>query len=548
MENAAERARKALDALVYLPSLKGQTSRSEGSTNSPATGASHHPCRTWDRGDLLRRLHSFKSSTWFCKPAGAGPVECARRGWVNHSMDMLSCEFCRARLSLPLPPTLPPEEIREIGREFSARLASAHDSGCPWRTAACDPSLAQFPPLDRSVVAAGFADRATALGRLNVLPPVSEDAYARINTARRSRLQQLLVQGPQRAGPRLQIDVPDSPCSPAAGNGVHTNGSFQGFEIARQPEEPSMSSGAVGSQQPSSGIACQGTPEFTRRQRLLALCGWEVLQIHADSSARSAGSPSAPGSIGRDNHRGDAVLDATGAALCCEMCGARAGLWDFVPRMVPAARSGSRLITAGLSGRDRSPPVAARSVDLSKTIAGGSLSPDQAPPSSSSSPGPFGSASMTPLAFGVPTPSPAPQGQSSQQQQQQGSGKGDNSFSFPVLPAAAGAAAPLPMAFPAEVPTPQPQQPSPPIADPFSPRGAKSVQAFDPLLFHRTFCPWVNTGTDTGSSPGGKPGRCGWRWCLDSLVPSPGPEEERDSGAGEDQRSKVAAAIRKLRA
>lgn len=56
------------------------------------TGQGHHPCRTWDRGDLLRRLHSFKSSTWFCKPPGAGPMECARRGWVNHSMDMLSCE------------------------------------------------------------------------------------------------------------------------------------------------------------------------------------------------------------------------------------------------------------------------------------------------------------------------------------------------------------------------------------------------------------------------------------------------------------------------
>lgn len=51
-----------------------------------------------------------------------------------------------------------------------------------------------------------------------------------------------------------------------------------------------------------------------------------------------------------------------------------------------------------------------------------------------------------------------------------------------------------------------------------------------------------------GVAAGGKPGRCGWRWCLDSLVPSPGPEEERDIGAGEDQRSKVAAAIRKLRA
>lgn len=29
MENAAERARKALDGLVYLPSLKGQTGKSD---------------------------------------------------------------------------------------------------------------------------------------------------------------------------------------------------------------------------------------------------------------------------------------------------------------------------------------------------------------------------------------------------------------------------------------------------------------------------------------------------------------------------------------
>lgn len=55
-------------------------------------GLSHHPCRTWDRGDLLRRLHTFKSSTWFCKPAGATPVDCARKGWINVSLDMLSCE------------------------------------------------------------------------------------------------------------------------------------------------------------------------------------------------------------------------------------------------------------------------------------------------------------------------------------------------------------------------------------------------------------------------------------------------------------------------
>lgn len=48
--------------------------------------------------------------------------------------------------------------------------------------------------------------------------------------------------------------------------------------------------------------------------------------------------------------------------------------------------------------------------------------------------------------------------------------------------------------------------------------------------------------------PGAEPGRCGWRWCLESLVPVPGPEEEREGSPGDDQRSKVAAAIRKLRA
>lgn len=36
-------------------------------------------------------------------------------------------------------------------------------------------------------------------------------------------------------------------------------------------------------------------------------------------------------------------MDATRAALRCGMCGARAGLWDFVPKMVPTAQSGRQL-------------------------------------------------------------------------------------------------------------------------------------------------------------------------------------------------------------
>lgn len=48
--------------------------------------------RPWERADLWRRLRSFRPATWFCKPAAAGPVECARRGWVNAGQDLLSCE------------------------------------------------------------------------------------------------------------------------------------------------------------------------------------------------------------------------------------------------------------------------------------------------------------------------------------------------------------------------------------------------------------------------------------------------------------------------
>lgn len=54
--------------------------------------------RPWERGDLWRRLRSFRPATWFCKPAAAGPVECARRGWVNAGQDLLACEVCRRML------------------------------------------------------------------------------------------------------------------------------------------------------------------------------------------------------------------------------------------------------------------------------------------------------------------------------------------------------------------------------------------------------------------------------------------------------------------
>jgi hypothetical protein len=57
-----------------------------------SAGPASRKARAWDRGDLLRRLHSFRPTTWFLKPPGADPVTCARHGWVNAGTDLLACE------------------------------------------------------------------------------------------------------------------------------------------------------------------------------------------------------------------------------------------------------------------------------------------------------------------------------------------------------------------------------------------------------------------------------------------------------------------------
>lgn len=118
-----------------------------------------------------------------------------------------------------------------------------------------------------------------------------------------------------------------------------------------------------------------------------------------------------------------------------------------------------------------------------------------------------------------PPPSqPSPQQPGSREEEQarpdeQGLGEAKAvSFTFPVLPAAAAAAGgPSRLAFPAAAPArpPPAKKAAPtlqPAADPFSPRGAKLVEPFDPLLFHRPFCPWVNTGSSgSNGSPSGGP-------------------------------------------
>ncbi len=74
----------------------------------------------------------------------------------------------------------------------------------------------------------------------------------------RSRLQQLLVHGPQREGPRLPLAILETLPQPlAAGISTMSNSGFRGFELIRQPEEPASNESPQGSEQPPPGIACE---------------------------------------------------------------------------------------------------------------------------------------------------------------------------------------------------------------------------------------------------------------------------------------------------
>jgi len=95
MDKDRERLKNALDSMIFLPHLKDrQTQNSLASlfSDSKTTSGVGRP---WDKGDLFRRLQTFRASTWFAKPDAIGAGQCARHGWENTGVDMLTCEVSR---------------------------------------------------------------------------------------------------------------------------------------------------------------------------------------------------------------------------------------------------------------------------------------------------------------------------------------------------------------------------------------------------------------------------------------------------------------------
>ncbi|XVE88432.1 hypothetical protein DITRI_Ditri19aG0069300 [Diplodiscus trichospermus] len=295
------------------------------SAGGSALGSSRTSCRPWKRGDLLRRLATFKPMNWFGKPKVASSLACAQRGWINIDVDKIACETCGARLHFAPSPSGGAAEVEDAGVAFSKQLDVGHKVACPWRGNSCPESLVQFPPTPQSALVAGYKDRCDGLLQFQCLPVVAASAMEHMRVSQGPQVDRLLSQ--------LQNYMTE-------------------FE-SRSESIPELDNAG-------DGAFCL----YSRSQKLISLCGWEPRWLinvqdceeHSAQSARngcSFGPNSAQLHLSQDPGPSKNALAAsardTGKSkllvvesrsefrsplLDCSLCGATVRILDFltVPR------------------------------------------------------------------------------------------------------------------------------------------------------------------------------------------------------------------------
>ncbi|KAK7243962.1 hypothetical protein RIF29_38777 [Crotalaria pallida] len=292
-------------------------------------GALNRSCRPWERGDLLRRLSTFKLAAGK-KPKVAGSLACANRGWVNVDVSKIECELCAAQLNFASLSTS--FEDGASSEELSKLLDRGHRVTCPWRGNSCPESLVQFPPTSHSALIGGFKDRCDGLLQFYSLPIVSSSTVEQMRVTHSPQIDRFLAQLQVQTAGELGYRVEN-----ACGMGV--NG-----EQALHP--------------------------YSYAQKLISLCGWEPRWLpnvldHEEHSAESAkhgySSGPAKGSapdpapsrkeFSTSSRKDTADNDVLGSEFNCEsrsplldcsLCGATVRVWEFltVPRPVNLAPCG----------------------------------------------------------------------------------------------------------------------------------------------------------------------------------------------------------------
>ncbi|KAM0980009.1 hypothetical protein ACFX13_016048 [Malus domestica] len=310
-----KRANPSSALALVEPKSRGDRMGVSRHFSAPAVAAPAPLCRPWDRGDLMRRVATFKSMTWFAKPKVVSALNCARRGWINVDADILVCESCGARLLFSTPSSWNQQQgmlFEKAALVFSLRLDNGHKILCPWIDNACDETLAEFPPMPPPVLVDKFRERCYALLELSVLPVISSSA---IEYMKSPQLEQFLGQSSMFYG----------------------NGSGDISRTEHSDNEDSADSAKL----------------YYQAQKLISLCGWEprLLPYVVDSENRQDYSATNRQNLGINvhsasndelmkSHNTSIQSEHNSVVLDCKLCGASVGLWAFstVPRPVECFR------------------------------------------------------------------------------------------------------------------------------------------------------------------------------------------------------------------
>uniref|UniRef100_A0A7N0REM5 C3HC-type domain-containing protein n=1 Tax=Kalanchoe fedtschenkoi TaxID=63787 RepID=A0A7N0REM5_KALFE len=289
-------------------------------------GVSHTSCRPWERGDLLRRLATFKPSNWFGKPKIACSLACAQKGWMSADMDKIICESCGVCLSFVTLQSWSASEAEGAGEAFFKKLDDGHKMTCPWRGNSCPESLVQFPPTPQSALVGGYKDRCDGLLQFQCLPIVAASAIELIRGSRGPQIDRLLSQPP----------------TGSIGDADYKADTSLEIESSRD----------------------DGICLYFRAQKIISLCGWEPRWLsniqdceeHSAQSARNGYSfgPSQIQRPAKEHALGKNVLsmpakkdtgktkilgrgsrcESRSPLLDCSLCGATVRILDFltVPR------------------------------------------------------------------------------------------------------------------------------------------------------------------------------------------------------------------------
>ncbi|KAL1209201.1 hypothetical protein V5N11_015953 [Cardamine amara subsp. amara] len=351
-------------ALALVEPKKGLATIDRSSALKVPVGTSPSGlCRPWDRGDLMRRLATFKSMTWFAKPQVISAVNCARRGWVNDDTDSIACESCGAHLYFSAPSSWSKQQVEKAASVFSLKLDGGHKVLCPWIENSCEETLSEFPSMTPQDLVDRHDERSEALLQLLALPVISPSA---IKYMRSSDLEEFLKR----------------PIAPASGDTTAQ---------CSQTESLINHVGATPAQL------------FYQAQKLISLCGWEPRALpyivdckdKSSETARSADtidllpetatrqllsiSNSTPIQNGISGNNEDPTLpdtlnsDPSSVVLDCKLCGACVGLWVFsiVPRPLELCRITGDTEVVSTDKNSRGGTLQKQTSSLKFTIAGG---------------------------------------------------------------------------------------------------------------------------------------------------------------------------------